>query len=307
LFEQVNQGQILAMLDGELMQAQLATASSAIQRLMAQLVPTQEQLLSDAANEQINWTADKRRFSVDVENARLRILELKTQLQTDRITLEDLAVEVKITQDLLEKHAITPYELQKAQVVYNVLAKKIEENEHLLEEAEQQLKETQQRRNDFALRAPEHPSVDGALESIRKEINVQERRIEELLVECKALVLKSPFDGMVSQIQGRLGEAVLPGEPILTIAQIEPREVVVYASESQLGRVQKGMAVKLMKSGNPPQIAGSQVVALGPVMEMLPEQLWRTPNVPQWGRPILIKIPPAMKLVPGELVAVRGL
>ena len=323
LFEQVSQKQVLAVLDDEQLQAQLATATAEIQHLMAQLIPTQEQLQAEAANLETDRIAAQRRFSVDVENARLRILELKTLLETDRIMLEDLVLEVKIVQGLLDKDAIAPYELDKVKVQHEILAKKIAENEHLLVQAEQDLKEAQQRRDEFAMRVPQHPSVDSVLEVIRKEIGVQEKLIDELLVQRKALTIKSPIDGVVVQIQVNAnqaalrrpgesvlrmpGEVVLAGEPILVVAEAEPKEIVAYAREDQLGQIRERMVIELVKRSRPAQIARSQVVYLGPVVELMPERLWRNPNIPQWGRPILIKIPPGLKLIPGETVGIRGL
>lgn len=323
LFEEVSYGQILAVLDDELLQAQLATVTAEIQRLMAQLIPAQELMLAEAANQETNWIADKRRFSIDVENIRLRILELKTLLETDKIMLEDLAVEVKITKDLLEKRAVAPYELEKAEVLYNALAKKIEDNEHVLAQAEQQLKEAQHRRGEFAQRLPQQPSVDSTLEPMRKEISVQEKLIDELLVQRKALIIRAPIDGVVIEIQDNAnqvalrrpgesvlrmpGEVVLAGEPILTVAEAEPREVITYAREEQLGQLRERMTVELIKSSRPAQVARSQVCYIGPVIEQMPVRLWRNPNIPEWGLPMLIKIPPGMKLAPGELVGIRGL
>lgn len=311
LFEEVHQGQTLAvidtMLDNEHVQAELGTALAEVHHLMAQLVPTQELLLTEAANLETDKIAAQRRFSVDVENARLRILELMTLLETDRIMLEELAVEVKIVRSLLDQNAIAPYELQKVEVQYNTLAKKIEENEHLLEQAKQDLGQAQERRDEFAQRQPQHPSVDSTLEVIRKAVRVQEQRIEELLARRVPLVLKSPFDGLVSQVLRRPGESVLAGEPILAVAEAEPKEIIAYASDDQLGWVRERMAVELIKNGEPAQIASSQVGYLGPTMELMPERLWRNPNIPQWGRPVLIRIPPGFKLVPGELVGIRGL
>lgn len=307
LFEKISRGQTLAVLDDEHIQAELATAAAEIQRLMAELVPTQERLLAEAANRETDWIATHRRFSVDVEQSRLRILQLRTTLETDRIMLEDLALEVKIAQELLEKQAITPYELQKVKVQYNTLAKKIEASQHLLEQAERDLKEAQRRRSEFARRKPQHPSVNGALEVIHKTIKVQEQRMEELLVECVALVLKSPFDGVVSQIQSRPGEAVLPGEPILTIAEVKPSEIIAYASETQASQIREKMVIELVKNSEPAQIVRSQVTYVGPVVEQMPVRLWRNPNIPQWGRPFLVKVPPQMKLAQGELVGIRRL
>ena len=323
LFEKVNRGQIVAVLDDELLNAQIATVSAEIERLMAELIPTQDQLEASAANLETNWTADSRRFSIDVENARLRVLELITLLETDRIMLEDLALEVKIAQELLREDAIAPYELQKAEALYSTLAKKIEENEHLMEQAKQDLEQAQQRQGEFARRQPRHALVDSALEPIRKAINVQEKLIDELLAQRKALTIRSPIDGVVIQIQGNAnqaalrrqgesvlhmsGDAVLAGEPILVVAEAAPSEIIAYATEEQINQIQEGMRVELIKDRRPAQIAQSQVTYVGPVVEQMPLRLWRNPNIPQWGRPFLVKVPPKMKLTPGELVGMRRL
>jgi multidrug resistance efflux pump len=327
LFEQVSEGQNLVVietvLDNENLQAQLDTALAGVQHLKAQLATTEEGLLAEAANLEADRIAAQRRYAVDVENARLRVLELKTLLETDRILLEDLDVEVKIVRSLLEQDAVEPYELQKVQVQHNAIAKKIEENEYLLDQATQDFVRAQQRCDEFAGLQPQHPSVDSSLEVIRQAIRVQELLAEELLARRVPLVLKAPFDGVVVQVFVRAndarslrpgentlrlpGEVVMAGEPILTIVQAEPVEIIAYAREDQVGRVRERMAVELIKTGEPAQIASSQVLYLGPVMELMPEQLWRNPNIPQWGRPMLIKIPPGFELIPGELVGIRAL
>jgi len=328
LFEEVKQGDIVAVidtvLDNQPIEAQLTTIAAEIQHLMAQLVPTQEQLLAEAADRETGWLADNRRFAVDIEAARLRILELKTILETDRITLEDLAAEVKIEEMLLEKGAVSePYNLQKAQAAHNALAVKIQENEKLLAQAEQELDETQKRQSQFAQHQPYYPSIDSSLEVLHKAVKVQETMLDELLARREPVVLKSPIDGVVIQVLGRPrdvalrrpgevvisreGEVVLAGEPILTIAETKPREIIAYASLRQLGQVREGMAVQLVKTIEPAQIATSKVLYVGPTLERLPECLWETPNVAQWGHPMLIEIPPSLKLKPGEMVGIRGL
>jgi len=339
LFEKVSLDDTVAVIDTVLdnepllqgqIKAQLATARAEIEHLMAQLVPTQESMLAEAANLETDKVEAQRRYAVDVENAGVRILETKTLLASDRITLEDLAVEVQIVQELLAEEAVAPYELQKAQVAYNTLAKKIEENERLLEQNERDLKQAQERCDEFALRQIQHPSVDSALEVIRKEIAVRERLMDDLWVQLDALELrqavelKAPFDGVVVPLYGRagevvlrrsgesilrrLGEVVLAGEPILAIAEARPSEIIAYATEEQIDQVQEGMEVTLInKTANKVTIVKSHVVYVGPTMERKPERLWLNPVIPEWGLPISIKIPPDLKLVSGELVGIRRL
>ena len=329
LFQEVKKGDTVAVidtvLDNEHLEAELATANAEIQRLMAELAHTQETLLAEAANLETDKTAAQRRFFVDVENAGLRALELKTLLEIDRAKLEDLELNTKtyLAQNLSDQNDTAYYKLQRMKVDSGAMAKEIEENQRLLEQAESNLKQTEQRRDEFAQRQLQHPPVDSALEVIRRAINVREQRIDELLARREPLVLKSPIDGIVVQLHGRArdvalwrpgefvlrgpDEVVLAGDSILSIAEVKPREVIAYAAQQQLGRVREGMAVQLVKNTEPAQIANSQVAYLGPTLERIPECLWQVPNTPQWGHPMLILIPPGLKLIPGEMVGVRGL
>jgi len=135
--------------------------------------------------------------------------------------------------------------------------------------------------------------------------------------------LKAPIDGVVIPLQQRAnearlrrpgekilrrpGEVVAAGEPILTIAEARPSEIIAYVGNRQLGQVEEKMLVELIKDREPPQIATSQITHVGPTMELMPERLWRNPNIPQWGRPVVIGIPEGLELVPGEMVGIRKL
>jgi multidrug resistance efflux pump len=311
LFEKVEAGQTLAVvetvLDNEHVEAELEVAQAEINHLQAQLTAMRGQLQAEAANLDTDQIAATRRYAVDVETARLRILEYKTQLETDRMMLRDLAVDVETARELVDKDAIAPYELQKALAQYDALAKQIQENENVLRQAAEGFLLAERRRNEFAKRQPEHPPRDSALEGIRQATTVQQRRVEALLARHIPVELKCPFDGVVSQIWRRSGEALQTGEALITVAQAAPTEVVAYVKEKQIGQVRENLQVELVKSNGPQQVAVSQVVYVGPVMELMPERLWQNPNLPQYGLPVLIKVPPGMELVPGEMVGVRGL
>ncbi|NQT01419.1 MAG: hypothetical protein HQ580_05325, partial [Planctomycetes bacterium] len=117
LFELVEVGQTLAVVDTVLdneqlleaeLKSQLAATTAEIEHLVAQLVPTHETLLASEADREINRAAEMRRFLIDVEQTRLQILSLRSQIASDRIILEDLAMETKIVRDLLEQDAAAP-------------------------------------------------------------------------------------------------------------------------------------------------------------------------------------------------------
>lgn len=327
LFQEVRKGDPLAIidtvLDSEHLEAELSAASAEVQHLSAELEATRDRLVAEAANIETDSIAAQRRFYVDVENVRLQVLELKAVVETDRMMLEDLELSSKIfaAQNALDHNDATLYGRKKIEVERAVLVKKIEENQRLLAQAQEDLKQAQLRRDEFAQRQPQLPSIDRALEVAKRAINVQEQQVAVLLARREPLILRAPIDGVVSQIlrrpvrrtgEGvvrqmirRAGEAVLDGEPILTISATEPSEIIAYIGTGQVGLISQGTQVQLVKQSEPPQIATSRVTYLGPIMEVKPQRLWIVPNIPEWGRPMLIDIPPGLKLIPGEVVGIK--
>ena len=321
LFDPVKEGQVVAVVDTVLddedteqeLLARLANISAGIEHLAAQLVPTQEDLLAAQADREANRTTDLRRFELDVDTTRLRILELKADIYRDRMTLEGLTADRKAAEDLVAKGAMVPYQLEKVKAQHQLVTRQVAENESLLAQAEANLRTAQQRLDEYAGRQMQYPSVQSALEVIHKAVAVREREMAEVsehlktLRQRQALPLASPLNGMVSQVWRGPGEAVTPGDPIVTIVQMEPSEIVGYTQQGQLRNVRENMPVQLVKTSEPLQIARSQVVYVGPVVEQMPAQLWRNPNIPQWGRPFKVKIPPGFTVIPGEVIGIRSL
>jgi multidrug resistance efflux pump len=338
IYQTVRTGQTLAVIDTILdneqgeevkLKAELASVTAEIEHLAAQLVPTQEKMQAESANLQDNKSRDVRRFAADVEDIHLRVLGLQGTIATDQITRNQLVAERDMLGKLVEEDAVAPYQQDKVSAQEQALAKKIESNEKLLAQAVTDREAAQQRLDEFAQQQVVRPSEDSALEVIRKGISVQEEWMNGLLEQIKALrsrqavELKSPIDGVIipiasrendaqhqrpgEQVMRRTGEVVRAGDPVFAVAQMQPAEIVAYVNEQQVGLVKEKMSVQLIKTTTPAVIAQSQIVQVGPTMELIPQRLWRNPNLPQWGRPVLVAIPPRFVLVPGEIVGVRVL
>jgi multidrug resistance efflux pump len=337
LFEKVTKGQTVAVVDTVLdneqprveLQNQLNAILAEIAYLSAQLVPTQENLRAEESDRAISRIARMRTFDTDVENAGIRILTLRSQIASDGILLENLAAEVKDTRSLVEQKAVAPYEQEQVQIRYDALAKTIEENKNLLEQAKGDLEKARQRRDEYVKSHPFTPSVGDALEVIHKQIDVQKRLLDGVYTQLDALKarenleVKAPIEGIVIPIQqqanearlrrpgekiiGRPGEVVTAGEPILAVARARPDEIIAYIGERQLGQLRENTPVEIIKERQPPQIARSQIIQIGPTVELMPERMWLNANIPQWGRPVLIEIPEGLELIPGEMIGIRRL
>jgi multidrug resistance efflux pump len=321
LFETVKRGQTVAVLDivrddkriDEQLKSQLETITAEIGHLTAQLAPTREQILADVSQSETSRAKDLRQFASDVDDIRLRVLQLRATIETERMAAQTLDEDIATTRKLVDANAVVPDELKKLVQQYAAAQTSVQDSQTQLDQAQKNLESAQQRMASFVAMAVQHPSADSAMEVIRKQIEVQERLMNEVSTQLamlrsqQAFELKSPFDGVVSSLALDVGDVADVNVPVLKIAQSDPTEVLGYIDESQASQIREGVAVEVVRRGPPAAIARGEVVSVGPVVEQLPMQLWRARNTPQWGRPFLVRASADMKLLTGEKVGIRRL
>jgi multidrug resistance efflux pump len=305
LYKEVGKGQIVAELNDEQYQAQLASAHAEISQIRSQLTAAENKLRVDIHTQENNQKVSMRTFTYDVERINVRLLDLKAGLETDLLMLKNVESEMTNVEKLVKQNSLSEYDLEQVKSRHDLLVKKIESTQELIKVAKQDLDQAVQSREEYAKAEMIHPDIEKTLAPLQQAIEVQQQRIKELEIEGKALVLHSPLNGIISQILCRPGETVMPGEPIITIAEKEPTLIVAYLPESRVNNIPK--TVEIIKSSNPPRIARSSIIRIGPSVETKPEMYWRNPNVPERGRACVIAVSPELELIPGERVGIRGL
>ncbi len=105
-----------------------------VARLRAEMVAAEDRLTAERNLQNAENTIDLRRFALNIEQKRLDRLELMTEIETDKVTLEGLRMKLDIVRELYSKKAATVFEQQIAQYDFESLAKKIEENKKILEQ-----------------------------------------------------------------------------------------------------------------------------------------------------------------------------
>ena len=315
LFDKVNEGDTVAVLsvvlDDERIEAGMATIQAEMDLVEAQLTELRRNYVADVNNRESEWYAEMRAFTADVVAAKARVVDANAILEDDQATLERMNQEIK--RFTFEHQAnladIAIYnELQTMRANRDSLARKIERDTGVLDEYKKLLEGAEQRKIKFENYLPvtgTDPNEAQRVIDLAKE--ALERRKDELKARREKVVLTAPCDGYVSDILSRVGEAVMQGVEILSIAEEKPRVIIAYASEVVVGQLEIGKRVEVVKGSEPEQKGPSEVTYIGPAVEQMPVRLWRNPNFPQWGRPMLIEIPLGMKLIPGEMVGIRGL
>jgi hypothetical protein len=109
---------------------------------------------------------------------------------------------------------------------------------------------------------------------------------------------------MISIIYHRTGEAIIAGEPIVTIAAFSPIRIVGYIRVPVMSEPAVGTRVEVRSRGPGREVGFGNIVEVGTQIETVSAVLAgavKFSNV-ELGLPISISLPPNLKIRPGELV-----
>lgn len=303
LYDEVETGDVLIRLDDAEVAARLERSLATIQQLSAELDAAKA--TAPQARGRADQTDILRRFQTNEEERRLAALELRVTVESGEIEGERLKIETQRSAALLETGLIGQAQYDNTRLLRDEVERRNEENKILLAQTEQEALAAQARRREFEQGLPTLAGEEPLLRPLREAITVESQRLEEIRARREALVLRSPVAGQVSQVLCRQGQTVVPGEPILTIAERGVKEIITFLAEADDRVVQRQTGVRVASLKRPGRVAESYVVRLGPGLEMLPERLWRDPGIPAYGRAVVIAANPALNLTPGELLHVE--
>jgi biotin carboxyl carrier protein len=254
------------------------------------------------------YNADLRRFQIDEEQLSLQALNIRVQLESDKVEAERLALDSERYGKLFEARLVSEQERENARLAYERIAVRIDRNTELLTQTMDQQADAQRRRKEFERSHPATATAESApaLRPLSEAVKVQASRLEELQIQMQNLILRSPVAGEVSQVLCQQGQAVVPGQAVVVIYEEIPKEVMAYLPESAAGTVRESTRVVLVRRSDPRRSAESYVTRVGAAIEATPQQLWRNPHVPEYGLPVAIAATPALNLTPGEVVFIRS-
>lgn len=307
LLADVSQGMLLGRLESTTLEARIKTASARVSRLEAELQLTEQRLMNAASVAGIDWTADLRRFQVDETRLSLEILQTQIDLETSRVEVERLALELQRVNTLVDEAVLSQADLDDARLAHERVLRRIQTSERLLASQRQELATARTRREGFAELPPPEAELGVELEVLRRAITVQQLEIEELALGGMDLVLRAPIAGRISAVLAHPGQSLATGQPVVQITSPEASIVLLYLPEAESDRVGSGRRVLVARRDRPNVTSESLVTRVYPGVAQLPTRLWRDPAVPEYGRAALLSPPHALALVPGEVLSIQML
>lgn len=300
LYSRVLKGEIVARLDDRPAQAAIKVVQAEHRQLESQLAATSLEAKLGQFERAQALKIDRRRLELDIERLKLELLDRDALIAVDKIDLDRRNEKVRLTEELVKKQSQTAFELFTETMRRDIVSTQIEGNGKARAEAATQLTDATKRLG--TLPPIEDPEFDLLLAPIRAGMAVQTARMRELELQVESLKIIAPISGTVVAIYRRRGQAVVTGEPILTIAKETPERIVAYIRPTQRIAAEPGLRVHIRRRSSPTQIAETSIETVGPQVELIPPQHLTNPSVPEWGLPVSISLPPDLKLIPGEIV-----
>jgi multidrug resistance efflux pump len=279
LGQRVKAGEVIAQLDGRLLEAK------------------RDGLSAELAKAEAVLSAQRGIQEASVMRGELWALRARASERGDRAALEVLERQMKIYDSLASDHLVTPLQVSATDRERKTLDARV---------AAYDTARQQGRAGLDWLTAPggSHASTVAArLEPYKEAVSAAQAELRQAELALEELVLKAPADGCVTAILHRPGEVVPAGTEIVTVISGRPGVVQVSAPEKAAANLHVGSHVRVRRTGFWTRSLDASVLELAPEIDEAPPRARSSPSVPTWGRRMVVQTA-ATDLLPGELVYV---
>jgi len=282
-FQKVKAGDLIGQVvvaDPRILDASLAVIRAEIELLRADMKPI----------------AAQQRTAIGYNRLRLNWMKERTRLASTQVSLQLAETEFHRAEELFKGKITSQQKLDEAKATYQGLQQQVAELTRLVAEGEQSFKTLQLTNATEITLVSENPLLAA--------IAVQESKLRLTEAELSPIALKAPIDGIISMIYHRSGEAVTAGQPIVTIATLNPVRIVGYLRPPFCDEPQIGWRVEVRTRGLHREVGSAQIIEVGAQLESLPPSFLGPVKLAsvEMGLPIDISLPSNLRIRPGELV-----
>ena len=237
-------------------------------------------------------TQDQQRILQDYERLRLNSFSERVALATAKVELEFAKSELQRVTRLHKDKLVSDNEFEQAQAIASSRQAEVDERTRLLQEIDEGLKHLVP-----AGMEKVSTSITG---SINKAIEAQE---EKLRLSRQSVTLRSPIDGIVTEVFHTTGERVQAGDPIMTVTATRSQHIVGYLSQPIVVTPQIGDTVEVRSRADREKVGTATILRVGQVIEPISKKLvLQDSPLKESGLPILISLPDEIGFLPGEVV-----
>src|SRR6516225_3694829 len=181
--------------------------------------------------------------AMDYDQLRLDWMRERTQLATARVNLELASTDFHRTEELFKDKIVSERVYDQAKASQDRLVSEVDNLQKLVEEGEKNLQMLQ------LTNSKEISSI--SVDPLHAAIAVQESKLHLTEAELSPIAVVAPIDGIISTIFHRAGESITAGQPIVSVATLNPVRIVGYLRAPISDEPRPGMTVEVRTRGVP--------------------------------------------------------
>ncbi|MFN0075857.1 MAG: HlyD family secretion protein [Prosthecobacter sp.] len=240
-------------------------------------------------------TATQRREILDFERLRVDWLMEKVNLAIAEGKAKRATLELELAKSMVTEPANSQRYLQDADLAKTTADAELTERRSLVESLGLRIK---------ALEASGIQLPPTQNERFKEEVATLEERLSTFSSNQDTITLRTPADGMVTEVLKRTGENVTAGDNLVVITSTQPQSIIGYLRQPLPLDPIVGMEAEVRSHNRERSQGVATVTRVGAHFEPILNPALHPATTPEVGLPVLVSLPPNLKLRPGELVSI---
>jgi HlyD family secretion protein len=282
--DQVEAGQVIAVLDDEQIRAREQQAEAAVRQAEARVRLAQHQIT--VLNEQMRQNeigVDQARGDAQgkVSEAEGRLAAAEAQLAQAEASYTQAKWDKEAFARLFQRELIAEQEARRAQSTEEAQAAVVAAARRQVEAARGALMAAKANLSNPAIRASQVAAVQGQILQAQADIaaaQAEAERSRAQLTEARAnrqdLRIVAPFTGTVATRTAEPGEVVMAGTPVITLLNMSEVYLRAFVPEGQIGRVRVSQPARVFLDSSPNKPVEAYVLRVDPQASFTPENTY---------------------------------
>jgi HlyD family secretion protein len=282
--DQVEAGQVIAVLDDEQIRARETQAEAAVRQAEARVRLAQHQITV------LNESLRQNEIGVDqsrgdalgkVSEAEGRLAAAEAQLAQAEASYTQAKWDKEAFARLFQRELIAEQEARRAQSTEEAQAAVVSAARRQVEAARGSLMAAKANLSNPAIRASQVAAVQGQILQAQADIaaaQAEAERARAMLQEARAnrqdLRIVAPFAGTVATRTAEPGEVVVAGTPVITLLNLSEVYLRGFVPEGQIGRVSIGQPARVFLDSSPTKPVDAYVLRVDPQASFTPENTY---------------------------------
>ena len=282
--DQVEAGQVIAVLDDEQIRARETQAEAAVRQAEARVRLAQHQItVLNESMRQSEIGVDQARGDAQgkVSEAEGRLAAAEAQLAQAEASYTQAKWDREAFARLFQRELIAEQEARRAQSTEEAQAAVVSAARRQVEAARGALMAAKANLSNPAIRASQVAAVQGQILQAQADIaaaQAEAERAQAMLQEARAnrqdLRIVAPFAGTVATRTAEPGEVVVAGTPVITLLNLSEVYLRAFVPEGQIGRVSINQPARVFLDSSPTKPVDAYVLRVDPQASFTPENTY---------------------------------